>query len=248
MSYSTILFDFFDTLVLFDRDRLPEITVNGKTARSTAGRLHQAFRRYAPHVDLPSFYEALLGSWQEAEKIRSSTHREVSAPERFGIFFRLLELDPASLGPGAIGTLLATHKVELSRAAIFPDSHGELLRRLSGRYRIGLVSNFDYSPTIHLILDREGISGIFEAVVISDSVGWRKPEPTIFREAFSLMRITPREALFVGDRADVDVAGAKGVGMDAAWINRCGDRLPEGLPKPEYEIGNLNELGPILGV
>jgi FMN phosphatase YigB (HAD superfamily) len=248
MSYSSVLFDFFDTLVLFDRDRLPEINVNGKTARSTAGRLHQAFTRYAPHVDLPRFYEALLGSWQEAEKIRSSTRREVSAPERFGIFFRLLKLDPASLRPGAIETLLATHKVELSRAAVFPDAHRELLRRLSGRYRIGLVSNFDYSPTIRLILDREGISGIFETVVISDSVGWRKPEPAIFREAFSLMRITPREALFVGDRADVDVAGAKGVGMDAAWINRGGEGLPEGLLAPEYVIGDLDELGPILGV
>jgi FMN phosphatase YigB (HAD superfamily) len=248
MRYSTVLFDLFDTLVLFDRDRLPEVRVNGKTARSTAGRLHEVLQSYVPQVDLPRFVEALLSSWQEAERIRSSTHREVSAPERFQVCVRLLGLDPSSLHPDAIEALLAAHTLELSKAAVFPEAHRELLRCLAGRYRLGIVSNFDYAPTIRLILEREGVTDLFEAVVISDTVGWRKPKPVIFEAAFSGMGIGPREALFVGDRADIDVVGAKGVGMDAAWINRGGEKLPEGLPIPEYVIGDLPELGPILGV
>ena len=38
------------------------------------------------------------------------------------------------------------------------------------------------------------------------------------------------ECLFVGDRPDIDVAGARGVGMAAAWLNPAGLPLPEGLP------------------
>ena len=70
MKYRAVLFDLFDTLVLFHRERLPEIQVNGKTIRSTAGHLHAEFRRFAPDVELAPFVAALFWSWQEAERIR----------------------------------------------------------------------------------------------------------------------------------------------------------------------------------
>lgn len=248
MKYSAVLFDFFDTLVLFDRERLPLVQINGSPTRTTAGRLHEVLRQNLPDVDLPSLYEALIGSWREAEQIRSSTRREVPAPERFKILFRLLGHEPASLPSGLIEALITAHKIELSRAAVFPEAHRDLLGRLAGRYLIGIVSNFDYAPTIHLILDRERITGMFRAVVISDTVGWRKPERVIFETALSRMGVGPGETLFAGDRADIDVTGAKGAGMDAAWINPGGEALPEGAPAPEYTIGALIDLGPILGV
>ena len=54
MTREAVLFDLFDTLVLFDRSRLPEVRANGKTMRSTAGHLHQAFRPFAPGLELDS--------------------------------------------------------------------------------------------------------------------------------------------------------------------------------------------------
>jgi hypothetical protein len=74
-----VLFDLFDTLVLFDRSRLPEVRANGKTMRSTAGHLHEAFRPFAPGLELDDFVSSLFWSWQEAERIRGETHREVAA-------------------------------------------------------------------------------------------------------------------------------------------------------------------------
>ena len=96
MSYGAVLFDLFDTVVLFDRERMPEVRINGRIVRSTAGHLHAAFQPYAPEVGLERFYEALLGSWKEAERIREETHREVPAPERFGMLFRRLGLEPST--------------------------------------------------------------------------------------------------------------------------------------------------------
>ena len=45
MRYAAVLFDLFDTLVRFDRERMPEIQINGKTVRSSAGMLHAIFFR-----------------------------------------------------------------------------------------------------------------------------------------------------------------------------------------------------------
>lgn len=244
MTYQAVLFDLFDTLVLFHRERLPEIQVNGRTVRSTAGHLHAAFRPFAPHVELPAFVDALFWSWQEAERIRSDAHREVSAPERFGMLFGRLGLEPSV---EARDLLLATHMRELSKVVECPDHHAPLLRALRERYRLAVVSNFDYSPTCLTILEREGIAHLFETIVISDEVGWRKPKPVIFETALDRMKaLRPAEALFVGDRADIDVAGAQAVGMRAVWINRDGEALPEGAPTPEHEIRDLGELPGLL--
>ena len=60
--------------------------------------------------------------------------------------------------------------------------------------------------------------------------------------------MAPADALFVGDRADIDVVGAQRMGMPVAWVNRERKPLPVGIARPDYEIGDLGELGPILGV
>jgi len=51
--------------------------------------------------------------------------------------------------------------------------------------------------------------------------------------------------VFVGDRADIDVVGARAVGMRAVWINRAAEALPAGAPAPDHEIRDLQEL-PVL--
>ena len=248
MTYRAVLFDLFDTLVWFDRERLPEVSVNGKVMRSTAGRLHEAFQPFAPRVGLAQFVEALQWSWQEAERLRGESHREVAAPERLGLLIGRLGLDASMLAPEAVPRLLSTHMRELSKAVVFPPHHGPLLDRLRRRHRLAVVSNFDYTPTARGILEREGIAHLFEEIVVSDEVGWRKPKPVIFETALRRLGVRAGEALHVGDRADLDVAGAQGVGIDAVWINRDAGALPAGLGPPQFEIRDLQELTRILGI
>ncbi len=248
MTYRAVLFDLFDTLVSFDRNRLPELTVKGKVIRSTAGKLYETFRPLAPTIELDQFVDALMWSWQEAERLRNEDYREVAAPERLAMLLRRLHLDPAALGPEAMGSLLATHMRELSKAVVFPPHHGPLLRALRTRYRLAVVSNFDYTPTALGVLKREGIADLFETILVSDEVGWRKPKPLIFELALGRLGIDAGEALFVGDRIDIDVAGAQGVGMGSAWINPEQVPLPPDVAPPDYDIRDLAELGPILGI
>jgi FMN phosphatase YigB (HAD superfamily) len=248
VSYRAVLFDLFDTLVWFDRERLPEVRVDGRVIRSTAGHLHEAFRPFAPGVPLARFVEALQWSWHEAERLRGESHREVAAPERLRLLVGRLGLDVATLPSEAVPVLLSTHMRELSKAVVLPPHHAPLLERLRRRHRLGVVSNFDYTPTARGILERERIAHLFEEVVVSDEVGWRKPKPVIFETALRRLGMGASEALYVGDRADLDVAGAQGVGMHAAWINRSASALPAGINPPQFEIRDLEELTRILGI
>jgi HAD superfamily hydrolase (TIGR01509 family) len=247
-AFAAVLFDLFDTLVMFDRDRLPLVEVDGRQIHSTVGLLHAVVREHAPAVTLQACYETLIESWREAEHVRATDHREVPAPERFRGWLRRLAIDPASCPAGLVTTLLETHRRELTNAAEFPAHHRPLLTRLAERFRLAVVSNFDYSPTAIGILEAAGVVPLFDAIVVSDAIGWRKPKREIFEVALSRLGVAPGEALFVGDRADIDVLGAHDAGIPVAWINRVGEPLPAGVAPPTFEIRDLGELGPILGL
>jgi putative hydrolase of the HAD superfamily len=195
-----------------------------------------------PGVGLETFYEAFLWSYQEAERLRADTHEEIPAHQRLDLFYRRVGVDPAQIPPGVTERLLATHMTCLAGAARPMPGQPELLDWLKGRYRLAVVSNFDYTPTVHRILTEGGILGLFETVVVSDAVGWRKPRADIFERALAQMGVGAGECLFVGDRPEIDVAGAKGVGMGAAWLNVTRAPLPPGLPPPDLDLSGLSDL------
>src|SRR4030095_8217085 len=135
VTYSAVFFDLFDTLVRFERDRLPLIEIGGKTVRSTARHLHAALAAHVPEVSLERCYGALAASWQEAERLRAIDHREVSARERFAAFFQRPALEPTRLAPGLDVMLIDAHRDQLAKAAFFPPHHRPLLERLARRHR-----------------------------------------------------------------------------------------------------------------
>jgi hypothetical protein len=158
MPYAAILFDLFDTLVRFDRERMPEVEINGKTVRSSAGLLHAILKTQAPQVGLERCYEALGESWREAERLRSIDHREVSASERFAHFFQTLGLDQAALPSGFDRALIDAHRNALGAP---PSSRPPrpLLRRLAELPARGRVE-LRLHPDALDILERAGVVGL----------------------------------------------------------------------------------------
>ncbi len=244
--YTTILFDLFDTLVRLDRERLPLVRLDGREVRSSVGRLYPVLAAARPGVTLQGFYDAFLWSYREADRRRALDHREIPAPERLAYCYARLGIDPAAVPADLTHRLLALHMAALAEVAEPLPGRPELLDWLGGRYRLAVVSNFDYTPTVHRILEHGGIRDRFDAVVVSDAVGWRKPSAAIFEAALAGLGVEIRDCLFVGDLPDVDVAGAKGIGMDVAWLNPAGAEFPAGLPPPDFTLGRLADLRPIL--
>jgi putative hydrolase of the HAD superfamily len=79
-------------------------------------------------------------------------------------------------------------------------------------------------------LDALGISGCFDAILISEVEGVRKPDPEIFARALDRCHVEASNALFVGDHPEVDVGGAVQAGLHAVWkvtpYWRCGFDVP----------------------
>jgi putative hydrolase of the HAD superfamily len=62
--------------------------------------------------------------------------------------------------------------------------------------------------------------------VFSCSVGFRKPDPAIYRLALDELGVEPADAMFVGDGANDELGGAERVGMRAVLILRAGQDEP----------------------
>lgn len=99
-----------------------------------------------------------------------------------------------------------------------------LLSSLRGRgLKTGLVANSWPDPARLLLEDVEafGLAELFDVIVFSEAVGYRKPRPEIFLHALEQLGVEPENAMFVGDRLDTDVQGAAQVGMatvQALWF------------------------------
>jgi FMN phosphatase YigB (HAD superfamily) len=85
-----------------------------------------------------------------------------------------------------------------------------------------------------------------DARVASGDVGYLKPHPAVYQRILELLETTPERAVFVGDRPSNDIAGANEVGLISVLMDPPHlDRQLEGV-EPDYTIGCLNELLPIL--
>jgi putative hydrolase of the HAD superfamily len=61
------------------------------------------------------------------------------------------------------------------------------------------------------------IADVFDAILVSEEEGIRKPDAEIFRRALARFRVAAHEALFVGDHPVADVEGAHCAGLVAVW-------------------------------
>jgi FMN phosphatase YigB (HAD superfamily) len=245
-NYRAVLLDMFDTLVDFHWARLPLVAFDGEEVRSTSPRVFEAVRRLLPGVAREAFVQAFVGSYREVEAIRQATQREVPLLERFQMVLNRLGLDDPACREAFLRQGMATHTQLLREAMEFPEVNRVVVDRLRSRYRLGVVSNFDHTPTVEDVLTAYGIRDHLETVVVSDTIGWRKPRPEIFQAALQAMSLSPREAVFVGDTPESDILGPRAMGMDVIWINRGGTPLPSGTPAPMHIVSRLPEIADLL--
>ena len=90
----------------------------------------------------------------------------------------------------------------------------ELVRRLHGPYRTGLLSNASDAVTPALVAERFGLGGLFDVLIVSALVGLAKPDPAIYRLALERLGTTPEATIFVDDYPP-NVAAAAALGIQA---------------------------------
>ncbi len=82
--------------------------------------------------------------------------------------------------------------------------------------RLGLITNGTFPFQLHNFRAL-GVAEQFDAVLVSEQEGIRKPDPEIFRRALTRLGVTADEAVFVGDNPEADIRGAQSVGMGTIY-------------------------------
>jgi HAD superfamily hydrolase (TIGR01509 family) len=90
----------------------------------------------------------------------------------------------------------------------------DLLRRLHGPYRTGLLSNASDVVTPAFIAERYGLGGLFDVEIVSALVGLAKPDPAIYRLVLERLGTAPEATVFVDDNQP-NVAAAAALGIRA---------------------------------
>jgi len=108
------------------------------------------------------------------------------------------------------------------------------------RFQLGIITN-GIGEAQRSRLKAGGIDRLFQALIVSDEVGVRKPSKEIFEMALGHLGVLREEVLFVGDSLTDDYEGAVRAGIDFCYYNRTGAVLPDRVA-PKYAVRRLAEL------
>lgn len=117
-------------------------------------------------------------------------------------------------------------------------------------YRMAIISNAGDDRDVQALVDKAKIRDYFELVLSSAAVGYRKPNPRIFKLGLEQMRVRPDETAMIGDTLGADILGAQNSGILDIWITRRADtpanRAHRETISPTLQIASLAELPRVL--
>ncbi len=153
-----------------------------------------------------------------AKRLEACSFREILLLQVAGVLEALNRVDPALASRLCDGFL--EDSLDKIRANL------TILRKLSGRFRLGIVSNF-YGNLARVCVET-GLAPLMSVVVDSACIGFAKPDREIFQAALTKLQLDAGEAVFVGDSLPRDMEGARCLGMPHIWLvsDNPGPRVP----------------------
>ena len=164
-------------------------------------------------------------------------------------FYRKIEVE-FGLAPGTSSQLLADFEAQFPETCVPAANLYATLEGLrSAEFRLGLITNGRCSVQGRKV-DGLGIRHFLDAVVISESIGIRKPDPGIFAEALAQMGVSPASAVYGRQprrrhRRSQAERSARSLEtrslLDSASRRRLGHRRPCRTPAASIETQGIAE-------
>jgi len=232
MRVEAVLFDLFNTLVLLESDEV--------FYTPCLKRLHEFLAREGVSIPFEDFrrayFEVRDRLYAETEKSLEEPHFNVRVSQtlqQFGYNFDVSH-------PLVVGATMAFADELLHYVRLDADTV-DVLRKLRGKYKLGIVSNFAIPEYAWKLLNRFGLRMFFDVVLVSGAINRRKPSPIIFERALKALNLDASRVVFVGDTPGLDVKGAKNAGIKAILIERKPiEKIAD--VKPDRVIRSLREL------
>ncbi len=231
MPAKAVIFDYIGTLV----------NCRGYNMADSEDSLHRALVAEGFNLKKAAFLDAYNVSHQKYRKVRYEQHREVT--NAVWVSEALCTLGyKVSPDDSRVKAALNVFFQDFIDTLELREGAKKLLQQTAAQTKVGLISNFTYAPVIHKSLRKVAIDAYFNAVVISEEIGWRKPSIKIFEEALYRLGVEAEEVVFVGDSPLEDIKGAKDAGIRTMFVpsqfNSLKD-LVESKQVPDHIVEDL---------
>jgi putative hydrolase of the HAD superfamily len=234
MTFKAVIFDYIGTLV----------NCRGYSMTVSENKLYSALAAEGFEVGKEKFLDAYHIAHLKYRRVRYEEFREVTnaiwvAEALCSLGYRVTPEDES------IKAALNVFFQDFIDTLELREGAKQLLAQTAAQTKVGLISNFTHAPVIHKSLRKVGIHPYFNAIVVSEEVGWRKPSPHIFEDALARLQIKADEAVFVGDSPIEDIKGAKDAGFKTVFVpsqfNSVKD-LRESKVEPDEIADNLQKV------
>jgi 2-haloacid dehalogenase len=126
--------------------------------------------------------------------------------------------------------------------AAFPGTR-DVLAALAPRPR-WILSN-GTRAMLEPLVRSTGLDAVLDGIWSVDDAGIYKPSPRVYQLAVDRLGVKPAQIAFVSSNG-WDAAGAKVFGFTTFWINRDGVPTERHAPEPDFVLGSLTELLPLV--
>ncbi|WP_221226934.1 HAD family hydrolase [Paenibacillus baekrokdamisoli] len=205
-----IFFDCMETLV--DLYELPSHSDYAYWAFSNSGVEHY-------WSDFEGFLERYSHSKRQIAQ-RIEQHEEYELMRRIEHIVDGTESIPVSSKQQVVQMLYENYWRTYKSQCFVKEEVKSTLLQLSKHYKLAVVSNFMINDGIEELLELNNINGIFEFIVTSINMGWRKPSARIYDYAIQRAGCNPEQILFVGDDYENDYLAPRLAGMKSILLDK----------------------------
>lgn len=158
-------------------------------------------------------------SWMEGIKDRKVTHTEYPIEDFLNNFLQKYQL---SLNLKQCKEAINIFYTDYREQVYFEDNIYDTFNKIKDNgYKIGIISNTCYYDEVMKgCFKKAKIHDLIDNYTFSYSLRIGKPNKQIFECAIDAMKITPLEAVMVGDSLESDIKPALDLGMKTIWLNR----------------------------
>jgi len=138
-----------------------------------------------------------------------------------------------------LGEAMASGFIEgiSSKTYLFPYAK-EILEYLYPKYPLYIITN-GFEEVQFSKLKNSGMDRYFASVITSEEAGSKKPDAEIFQYALRKTGASANDSIMIGDDLEVDMAGARLMGIDQLYVNHDKKNHNE---KVTMEVFSLKEI------
>lgn len=227
MKYKVLLFDADETLFDFERSERESL-------KNTVLEYQIAYDEAYHLIEYQKINDAI---WADLEN--GLITLEKLKVERFTRFLKVIDVKADAF------EFAANYMKHLSNSSFLLDSAKELIESLYPNYQLAIITNGITSIQKKRVCQSE-IAKYFDAILISEEVGYQKPQTEIYEAALrELGHNNKEDVLMIGDNLSSDIRGGVNYGIDTCWIN-CKNIENHTMIQPTFSISNIAELCEIL--